>query len=129
MKAYPTAASGGGRFDALRGRLGHHRARLHFGFLDPSGRGPRPFGSFGLALDRPRTTLQLRRAHVFKAEGPNGTGHSLISGASPTILVRRMPMRLHIEEVIPPHSGLGSGTQLALASAPPSRRCRGCRST
>ena len=37
-------------------------ARLHFGFLDPSGRGARPFGSFGLSLDRPRTRLVLRRA-------------------------------------------------------------------
>src|SRR5262245_64843237 len=36
-------------------------ARLHFGFLDPSGRGARPFGSFGLAIARPPTRLALGR--------------------------------------------------------------------
>ena len=45
-------------------------ARLHFGFLDPSGRGKRPFGSFGLSLDRPTTRLMLERADRFEASGP-----------------------------------------------------------
>ena len=31
-------------------------ARLHFGFIDPSGRSALPFGSFGLSL--------IRRGHV-----------------------------------------------------------------
>jgi len=44
-------------------------ARLHFGFLDPSGRGPEPFGSFGLAIDRPVTRLTLRRANSLKVSG------------------------------------------------------------
>src|SRR6185312_11493578 len=45
-------------------------ARLHFGFLDPSGRGKRPFGSFGLSLDRPTTRIMLERADGFEAIGP-----------------------------------------------------------
>ena len=45
-------------------------ARLHFGFLDPSGRGKRPFGSFGLSLDRPTTRITLERADSFEAIGP-----------------------------------------------------------
>src|SRR5262245_66550188 len=45
-------------------------ARLHFGFLDPSGRSKRPFGSFGLSLDRPRTRLTLSRAEALKVSGP-----------------------------------------------------------
>ena len=44
-------------------------ARLHFGFLDPSGRGPTPFGSFGLAIDRPQTRLSLRRGNASKVSG------------------------------------------------------------
>jgi beta-ribofuranosylaminobenzene 5'-phosphate synthase len=116
MEAYPTAGSGGtdalAPCEAVTVTTG---ARLHFGFLDPSGRGPRPFGSFGLALDWPRTMLQLRRADAFKAEGAER--HRALtylrrfvddSGA-------RDAYALHIEEAIPPHSGLGSGTQLALA--------------
>jgi len=88
-------------------------ARLHFGFLDPSGRGPRPFGSLGLALEWPRTTLRLRRAETFTAEGPERE--------RALIYLKRFAAAsgeayaLHIEEAIPPHAGLGSGTQLALA--------------
>jgi beta-RFAP synthase len=90
-------------------------ARLHFGFLDPSGRGPRPFGSFGLSLDRPRTRIMLERADSFESIGPErerGLRYLRSIAASsghPTFY------RLKIEEAIPPHAGLGSGTQLALA--------------
>ena len=45
-------------------------ARLHFGFLDPSGRGKRPFGSFGLAIDRPLTRLTLTPAEALTVSGP-----------------------------------------------------------
>ncbi len=45
-------------------------ARLHFGFLDPSGRSKRPFGSFGLSLDRPATRLVLERAKAPHVTGP-----------------------------------------------------------
>jgi beta-RFAP synthase len=90
-------------------------ARLHFGFLDPSGRSKRPFGSFGLSLDRPATRLVLERA---KAPHVTGTEHeraeryltaiAASSGLEPNFA-------LHLTEAIPPHAGLGSGTQLALA--------------
>lgn len=90
-------------------------ARLHFGFLDPSGKGSHPFGSFGLALDRPRTKLTLKRARAFTVSGPErerAEGYLRIlaqsCGLAPTYA-------LHIDDAIPPHAGLGSGTQLALA--------------
>jgi beta-RFAP synthase len=90
-------------------------ARLHFGFLDPSGRGKRPFGSFGLSLDRPRTRLTLKRAQSFEVSGPERerAERALRSIAASSGIVANY--RLHIEEAIPPHAGLGSGTQLALA--------------
>jgi beta-ribofuranosylaminobenzene 5'-phosphate synthase len=116
MEAYPTAGSGG--TDALtpcEAVTVTTGARLHFGFLDPSGRGPRPFGSFGLALDWPRTTLQLRRADVFKAEGPERDRALAYLRRFADDSGAQDAYALHIEEAIPPHSGLGSGTQLALA--------------
>lgn len=90
-------------------------ARLHFGFLDPSGKGPRPFGSFGLALDRPRTKLTLRREAEFSVTGEESgrAAHYLRSLAMAHGALGGYA--LDIEEAIPPHSGLGSGTQLALA--------------
>ena len=90
-------------------------ARLHFGFLDPSGRGNRPFGSFGLSLDRPATRLVLERAKAPHVTGPELEraerylkAIAASSGVEPNFA-------LHLTEAIPPHAGLGSGTQLALA--------------
>jgi beta-ribofuranosylaminobenzene 5'-phosphate synthase len=90
-------------------------ARLHFGFLDPSGRGTRPFGSFGLAIDRPQTRLTLRRGSEIKVTGvpceraePYLRSITTAFGVTPSY-------HLHLDEVIPAHAGLGSGTQLALA--------------
>jgi len=90
-------------------------ARLHFGFLDPSGRSARPFGSFGLSLDVPRTRLVLSRAERLAVSGPEGerAERYLRQIAASCGIEARYALR--IEEAIPPHAGLGSGTQLALA--------------
>ena len=45
-------------------------ARLHLGFLDLNGSLGRLFGSIGLAIDRPRTELVLKRARAFNGRGP-----------------------------------------------------------
>jgi beta-RFAP synthase len=90
-------------------------ARLHFGFLDPSGRGKRPFGSFGLSLDQPLTRLTLTPAEAPSASGPErerALRYLETIAASFGIPAR---YALQVEEAIPPHAGLGSGTQLALA--------------
>jgi beta-ribofuranosylaminobenzene 5'-phosphate synthase len=90
-------------------------ARLHFGFLDPSGKGVRPFGSFGLALDRPRTRLSIRRGTEFKVSGADCARAFPYLRAITSHLGRAPAYHLHLDEVIPSHAGLGSGTQLALA--------------
>lgn len=90
-------------------------ARLHFGFLDPSGRGPRPFGSFGLALDRPRTRLSVSRAPELKVTGVDCTRALPYLRSIAWSFGLRGAYQLHLDEVIPSHAGLGSGTQLALA--------------
>jgi beta-ribofuranosylaminobenzene 5'-phosphate synthase len=90
-------------------------ARLHFGFLDPGGRSAQPFGSFGLSLDRPATRLILQRADVFAVSGPEAERAERYLKTIAASCGIDHPYRLHMDEVIPPHSGLGSGTQLALA--------------
>ncbi|HZP08531.1 GHMP kinase [Methyloceanibacter sp.] len=90
-------------------------ARLHFGFLDPSGRGKRPFGSFGLSLDRPGTRLSLQRAESPRVTGPE---HWRAEGYLKTIAAScgmKAAHALTLSEIVPSHAGLGSGTQLALA--------------
>jgi len=90
-------------------------ARLHFGFLDPSGRTACPFGSFGLSLDRPRTRLVLKRTKTFSVDGPERDRAERYLKAIAAECGIDGAYDLRIEEAIAPHAGLGSGTQLALA--------------
>jgi beta-RFAP synthase len=90
-------------------------ARLHFGFLDPSGRGPRPFGSFGLSLDRPGTRLTLKCAESLAVSGPERERAARYLNTIAESCSIDQAYDLRIAEAIPPHAGLGSGTQLALA--------------
>jgi beta-ribofuranosylaminobenzene 5'-phosphate synthase len=89
-------------------------ARLHFGFLDPSGRSAQPFGSLGLSLDRPGTRLTLQRADEPSVSGPEAERAARYLEAIRACGVEHA-YRLQVAEAIPPHAGLGSGTQLALA--------------
>ncbi len=89
--------------------------RLHFGFLDLAGDLGRSYGSIGVALENPRTVVAATDAERLIIE----------SGDRKRILhfVRRFSehyqvqaaARIQLLESIPEHSGLGSGTQLALA--------------
>jgi beta-ribofuranosylaminobenzene 5'-phosphate synthase len=112
FSAYSNAAGGGSR---PRRATVTTTARLHFGFLDPSGRGTRPFGSFGLSLDRPSTRLTLERAVVFAVSGPERQRAERYLRTIAESCGVENSYELSIAEAIPPHAGLGSGTQLALA--------------
>jgi beta-ribofuranosylaminobenzene 5'-phosphate synthase len=90
-------------------------ARLHFGFLDPSGRSAQPFGSLGLSLDRPGTRLTLQRADEPFVSGPEAERAARYLEAIRASCGVEHAYRLQVAEAIPPHAGLGSGTQLALA--------------
>ncbi len=100
-------------------------ARLHLGFLDLNGGLGRRFGSLGLAIDRPATRLSLTRAAQPSAEGQDAerAWRHLGDLAHQWGLTRNYKLTIH--EAIPPHAGLGSGTQLALALAAALRRLEG----
>jgi beta-ribofuranosylaminobenzene 5'-phosphate synthase len=89
-------------------------ARLHFGFLDPSGRSAHPFGSFGLSLDRPSTRVSLQRAETFAVSGPESERAARYLKTIAESCGVASTYRLRVHQAIPPHAGLGSGTQLAL---------------
>jgi beta-RFAP synthase len=98
-------------------------ARLHLGFIDPSGCSPRRFGSLGLALDGLSTRLRLSRAGSENAAylaASDQARPELERVAGHLDRFRRClgyadPLSVEILDAIPPHAGLGSGTQLALA--------------
>jgi beta-RFAP synthase len=91
-------------------------ARLHLGFIDVSATLGRRFGSLGLAIEELVTTLTVRTADEFAATGPQAQRadahlrHLLDEFGMPD------KVALHVERAIPEHAGLGSGTQLALAT-------------
>lgn len=100
------------RFDIVSVRT---TARAHLGFMDPSGRGERPFGSVGVSLDRPFTHVKLSCADELDVEGADpARARSYIEKLS-AFFGASANVRVEIVEAIPAHAGLGSGTQLAIA--------------
>ncbi|MBV8651726.1 MAG: GHMP kinase [Alphaproteobacteria bacterium] len=92
-------------------------ARLHLGFLDLDGSIGRRFGSIGLTIDGIATRLKVAR-------GPAGSGRDEAPDRARRVLASladRLDIggALHVtlDEAIPEHVGLGSGTQLGLAVA------------
>ncbi|MDY8108097.1 beta-ribofuranosylaminobenzene 5'-phosphate synthase family protein [Fulvimarina sp. 2208YS6-2-32] len=90
-------------------------ARLHLGFLDPGANFGRRFGGIGLAIDGPATSLSIARHRETSVEGPEAARARSYLESLMAHLGLGEGYRVEIETVIPSHSGLGSGTQLALA--------------
>jgi beta-ribofuranosylaminobenzene 5'-phosphate synthase len=92
-------------------------ARLHFGVLDLRGDRGRWFGGIGAAVPAPATVVSARPAAALTVDGADVDralefaerffSHYRIRGGA--------DVRIH--HAIPPHAGLGSGTQLGLAVA------------
>ncbi len=90
-------------------------ARLHLGFLDLNGDFGRRFGSVGLPLSEPETVVTLSRAGEIRVEGDESERAGAYLSTLSRHLGIRSQHRLVVEQSIPRHAGLGSGTQIALA--------------
>lgn len=85
------------------------------GFVDLHGGEGRRYGSLGLALEGPSTRVRLSRNSGVAAEGPDAARAARYATSLAERFELREGVRIDVEEAIPPHAGLGSGTQLALA--------------
>jgi beta-RFAP synthase len=92
-------------------------ARLHFGLLDPGGVRGRRFGGIGASAPEISVSLKVGLGETVRAEGPDADRAAEF--ARRFLTHHRLPGGAHIrvDRSIPPHSGLGSGTQLALSVA------------
>jgi beta-ribofuranosylaminobenzene 5'-phosphate synthase len=90
-------------------------ARLHLGFLDMGGHLGRQFGSVGVSLASPTLQIEGRLAQERKVTGPERERVEKILGQMEHLYGLKHPVELDVLRAIPGHSGLGSGTQLALA--------------
>jgi beta-RFAP synthase len=92
-------------------------ARLHFGFIDPDGSSGRKFGSIGLTIDEPSIILQATPANRLSVAG---TERGRVLALARRFLRHyniRQGVHIFVKTTIPAHTGLGSGTQLALSVA------------
>jgi beta-RFAP synthase len=91
--------------------------RLHFGVLDLRGARGRWFGGIGAAAPAPTLVLSAGPGPSLEVSGADaGRARSFASRCLAHFGIAE-GMRLRVHRAIPPHSGLGSGTQLALAVA------------
>jgi beta-RFAP synthase len=90
-------------------------ARLHMGFFDLSGSSERMFGSVGLAIDTPCTQLEITKNESLLIEAKSGQNVAKIVENLVKSLKIQNNFSLKVQQAIPEHAGLGSGTQMALA--------------
>jgi beta-RFAP synthase len=95
--------------------------RLHMGFFDLHGGLGRKFGSIGLSLTEPRLKLSATTAEILHVTGSASVPETVLLKAAEIaqLLTEKLNLAnsisIEITQHIPEHSGLGSGTQLALA--------------
>ncbi len=90
-------------------------ARLHLGFLDLNSGLDRRYGSIGLGITGFSTVVNVCHSNWLDI---NGADDEYIARITETVLDYfriNSGVRVEVEEHIPRHQGLGSGTQMALA--------------
>lgn len=92
-------------------------ARLHFGVLDLRGERGRSFGGMGAAVPEPGLELTLEPAPEVEAEGPEAERALVFARRYLAATGLAGGARITMHRIMPAHSGLGSGTQLALSVA------------
>jgi beta-ribofuranosylaminobenzene 5'-phosphate synthase len=90
-------------------------ARLHMGFFDLTGSAGQMFGGLGMALDAPCT--QLKITHSENLNFVAKSGENVVKIVENLLKLFNLPNNFYLEilQSIPEHTGLGSGTQMALA--------------
>jgi beta-RFAP synthase len=90
-------------------------ARLHLGFMDPDASLGRRFGSVGVTLEGVATRIRFSHAEGLEVRGPGSERAARCAARFLQALHISGGARLVVEEAIPEHVGLGSGTQMDLA--------------
>ena len=91
-------------------------ARLHLGFLDLNGGADsRRYGSVGLGITGFSTVVNVSRSDRVDIDAEDDEYVARIAEAVLDCFQIRSGVRVEVEDCIPRHQGLGSGTQMALA--------------
>jgi len=90
-------------------------ARLHLGFLDLNGGLHRRYGSIGVGITGFSTVVSVCHSDRVDIEGADDEYIARITETVLDYFNLNSGVRVEVEEHIPRHQGLGSGTQMALA--------------
>ncbi len=92
-------------------------ARLHLGIIDLGGDLGRLFGGLGVAIDYPNVIVEAEKSERLIVKGEK----SELAKPWVELFLKKYSLTpevaVNVEQAIPQHVGLGSGTQLALATA------------
>ncbi len=92
-------------------------ARLHFGLIDLNGDLGRLFGGLGVGIDRPNVILEAQPSERLTVTGEKTERVKALAKRFLDAYGIKANASISVKQAIPEHSGLGSGTQLALAVA------------
>jgi beta-ribofuranosylaminobenzene 5'-phosphate synthase len=95
-------------------------ARLHLGLIDMNGALGRVDGGIGITLREPRILLWAEESAENRVEGgDDGCREVILKAARATCAALKLPggAAFRLQEWYPRHAGLGSGTQLGLATS------------
>lgn len=93
-------------------------SRLHFTLIDMNGELGRVDGSLGLTIEHPGTSFDYRPSTRTLVRGAEPKDRQVVADevvASSQLLEVEPNIEIEIQQMIPSHQGLGSGTQLQLA--------------
>jgi beta-ribofuranosylaminobenzene 5'-phosphate synthase len=92
-------------------------SRIHLGLIDLNGSLGRVYGSIGLALNSPPVVLEAKNADKLRVIGQDAERVSALVKRFCEAYNVDSNVEVNVQQAIPEHSGLGSGTQLALSVA------------
>src|SRR5262245_12854177 len=93
-------------------------SRLHFGLWSLGGAEARQFGGVGAMVQQPALRLSLQAAERLEATGPVAERAGVFARCWGELHgTPDLACRIVVQDALPEHAGLGSGTQLALAVA------------
>jgi beta-ribofuranosylaminobenzene 5'-phosphate synthase len=92
-------------------------ARLHLGLIDLNGDLGRLFGGLGVGIDRPNVILEAQPSETLAVTGEKTEQVKMLAKRFLEACGIKANASIYVKQTIPEHSGLGSGTQLALAVA------------
>ncbi|MGF3523126.1 MAG: beta-ribofuranosylaminobenzene 5'-phosphate synthase family protein, partial [Candidatus Bathyarchaeia archaeon] len=91
--------------------------RLHFGLIDLNGDFGRLYGGLGVGINRPNVILEAQPSKTMIVKGKKTELVQTFANKFKEAYNIKANAAITVEQTIPEHMGLGSGTQLALAVA------------